>query len=56
LPVPEEAFLLLEFLDLVIVGALRNQLVDVLEAPIGRDVEAAILLSDSSSARAGRAG
>ena len=48
LPVPKESFLLLEFLELLLVGALLNEPVDVEEIPFGRDVEASILLPDAT--------
>jgi len=48
LSVPEEAFLLLEFLHLVLVVAGGNEVVDVEKVPLGGDVEAGVLLPDAA--------
>lgn len=48
LSVPEESFLLLEFLELLFVGALLDESIDVEEIPFGWDVEAGVLLPDAA--------
>lgn len=47
LPVPQQALLLLQLLDLLLVGRLGDELVDVGEVPLGGDLEAGILLADA---------
>lgn len=48
LPVAEESFLLLEFLEVFLVGAALDEVVDVDEGALGRDVEAGVLLPDAA--------
>jgi hypothetical protein len=47
LPVPQQALLLLQLLDLLLVGRLGDELVDIGEVPLGGDLEAGILLADA---------
>ena len=47
LSVSEETLLLLEFLDLVFIGRLRNQLVDVTQGPFGRNLKSSVLLANT---------
>ena len=47
LPVAQQTLLLLELLNLLLVGGLGNQLVNVAEVALSRDVEACILLADA---------
>jgi hypothetical protein len=48
LPVAEESFLLLELLEVVIVGAALDEVVDVEQVAFDRDVEAGVLLPDAT--------
>lgn len=48
LPVPKKSFLLLQFLELLLIGALLDKAVDVEEIPFGWDVEAGVLLPDAA--------
>lgn len=48
LPVAEKAFLLLELLEIVLVGAALDEVVDVEQVPLGGDVEAGVLLPDAT--------
>jgi hypothetical protein len=47
LSVPQEALLLLEFLDFLFIGGLSDKLVDVGEVAFSWDIESSILLSDA---------
>jgi hypothetical protein len=55
LSVAEESFLLLELLEVVLVGAALDEVVDVEEIALGGDVEAGVLLPDAT-VTAGREG
>jgi hypothetical protein len=48
LSVAEESFLLLELLEIVLVGATLDEVVDVEQVALGRDVEAGVLLPDAT--------
>jgi hypothetical protein len=48
LPVAEESFLLLELLEVFLVGAALDEVVDVDEGALSRDVEAGVLLPDAT--------
>ena len=47
LSVPQEALLLLQLLDLLLIGGLSNKLVDIVEVALCWDIETSILLSDA---------
>jgi hypothetical protein len=55
LSVAEESFLLLELLEVVLVGAALDEVVDVEQVALGGDVEAGVLLADAT-VPAGREG
>ena len=48
LPVTEKSFLLLELLEVVFVGAALDEIVDVEQIALGRDVETGVLLPDAA--------
>lgn len=48
LPVAKESFLLLQLLEVVLVGAALDEVVDVEEVALGGDVEAGVLLPDAT--------
>lgn len=47
--IPQEALLLLELLDLLLIGGLGNELVDIGEVPFSGDVESGVLFPNTIS-------
>ena len=47
LSVPQEALLLLQLLDLLLILRLSNELIDVGEIPFGRDIKSSVLLANA---------
>ena len=54
--IPEQSLLLLQLLNLLVVGRLADELVDVTQRALSRDLKPSVLLADAISANAQRRG